>query len=105
MGIGLWVGRPAGRPHGRALSRAVGARDLAIGAGLLTAIGSGRSAGPWLLAGLIADTADLTATLADRDGLPPTAVPLIGAFAGAGIALGLVALVGEARADRAPVPA
>jgi len=97
-----WLGRDARRGSAHVLARALGARDLAIGAGVLAASGGGGSLRPWLLAGLVADATDLAATLAQQDDLPGTAVPLIASAAGAGIALGAYALSGG---DGAGAPA
>jgi hypothetical protein len=87
------------------LARATGARDVAIGAGALLA-GNGAALRPWLLAGLVADATDLAATVAVRDSLPRTAIPMIAGAAGSGIALGVIALAGDESGDSAaPVPA
>jgi hypothetical protein len=104
IATGLWLG-PAVRSPAKVLARALGARDLAIGAGALAALGGEGSLRPWLLAGLLADVTDFAATLADRDGLPGTAVPVVAAAAGAGVALGAIALAGESGGHSAPVPA
>jgi hypothetical protein len=99
----LWIGKRRSRtPAARVLTRAMGARDLAIGAGSI----AGGPLRPWLVAGLIADTADLSATLFERDKLPDTAVPLIAGLAGAGIVTGLLALaLSGGSGDAAPSPA
>jgi hypothetical protein len=96
-----WVGRPRRSAPTTVLGRAVGVRDLTIGAGGL--VTSGDAQRGWLAAGVLCDAVDLVATLVDRDELPGTAVPMIVAAAGAGIALGLVALAGS-QGDP-PVPA
>jgi len=101
FGSATWVGRPRRAAPTKVLTRAVGARDLAIGAGALASSGDAQRA--WLAAGVLCDTVDLVATLIDRDQLPDTAVPMIVAAAGAGIALGLVALAGTT--GDPPVPA
>jgi hypothetical protein len=101
LGTATWVGRPRRSAPAAVLGRAVGARDFAIGAGALATSGDAQRA--WLAAGVLCDAVDLVATLIDRDELPDTAVPMIVAAAGAGIALGLVALAGS-QGDP-PVPA
>ena len=63
-----------------------------LGAGTLQALRSGQSLRPWLLAGLVADAADLSATHAGRDHLPPSAAPLIYALAGGALLVGLANL-------------
>jgi hypothetical protein len=87
-----WLGSDAARPGTRVVTRGLGARDLALGAGALTA-------GPadlprWVAAGILADTADLAATVAAGDSLPLAGRVLVGAVAVAGAALGGVALAG-----------
>jgi hypothetical protein len=85
---GGWVGSVADRPGGRALATGLGARDVAIALGTLAALRNGHGARPWLRAGMLADAADLAATLRARDGLPPVAVPVVAALAGGSVALG-----------------
>jgi hypothetical protein len=102
MATSAWIGKQAGKPAGRLLSRALGARDVGIGMGVLSAYAGGAPARGWLAAGLIADATDLTATVLERDGLPGTAVPVVGPLAAVGVVLGLVALAGgDAPADAA----
>jgi hypothetical protein len=84
-----WIGRDAGRPGARVMTRAMGARDLAIGLGAAYTAGQGYGAKPWQLAGALADTADLVATLRARDALPSTAVVGVGAVAAGSALLGL----------------
>jgi hypothetical protein len=84
---GAWVGGVADRRDGQTLAIGLGARDVAIGLGMLRALRSGRGARPWLRAGMVADAADLVATLRARDTLPPLAVPAVGALAGGAVLL------------------
>jgi hypothetical protein len=84
-----WIGRDARRPGARVMTRAMGARDLAIGLGAAYTAGQGYGAKPWQLAGALADTADLVATLRARDALPSTAVVGVGAVAAGSAVLGL----------------
>jgi hypothetical protein len=102
-----WLGRAPLRASGRVLARALGARDLVIGLGTLMALGRGGAVRPWLVAGMLADSADVAITIAERDSLPPTAVPLVVATGGVGAAMGAYALAdtGDATAPSAPVPA
>jgi hypothetical protein len=86
---GAWVGSPADHAGGRALAVGLGGRDVAIALGALAALGRRRGARAWLRAGVVADLADLVATLRNRDELPPLAVPGVVALAGASVALGL----------------
>jgi hypothetical protein len=96
-----WIGRSHKTAAGRVLARALGARDMAVGLGTLLGL-SRRAVSPWLLAGMLCDTADLVVTIAERDSLPAAAVPVVGAAAGLGVALGAYGLTGT---EAAPVPA
>jgi hypothetical protein len=91
-----WVGTDGERPGARVLGRAVGARDIALGLGVAAALRQGASARPWLLAGLLADLADLGSTLAARGAMPRNGVIGVGALAGGS------ALVGGWLAQRLP---
>ena len=86
---GGWVGGVADRREGQALSIAAGARDVAIALGALRALGTGKGAGGWLRAGVLADAADAFATWRARDSLPALAAPTVLALAGGSAALGL----------------
>jgi hypothetical protein len=86
---GGWVGVPADAPGGAVLATGLGGRDIAIALGTLRALGRRRGAGSWVRAGVIADAADLAATLRHRDALPPLAVPAVAALAGGSVLLGL----------------
>lgn len=85
-----WLGRQGLKPAARLMGRAMGARDLGIGAAVL----AGGPVRPLLAAGIVADATDLVATLLERDHLPRTAVPLVVGTAGAGVAIGLYGLTG-----------
>jgi hypothetical protein len=85
---GAWVGEPADRREGQAIAIGLGARDVAIALGTLSALRSRRGAAPWLRAGVLADAADLIATVRARDTLPPMAVPAVVAMAGGSVLLG-----------------
>jgi hypothetical protein len=87
-----WLGDDARRGGTRVVTRGLGARDLALGAGALVAPGSQLQ--PWVAAGIVADTADLAATLAAGDALPLAGRILVGAVASGGVALGVLALAG-----------
>ena len=82
-----WIG-PLGRRSGpRALAAAVGARDLALGAGVLAALRGG-GARPWVAASAAADLGDLAATLRERRALPAAAVAGVALLAGGSAAAG-----------------
>jgi len=85
---GAWVGGPADRRDGQVLAIGLGARDVAIALGTLRALRSRRGAGAWLRAGIVADSADLLATLRARDNVPPLALPAVVAIAGGSVLLG-----------------
>jgi hypothetical protein len=85
---GAWAGAAADTRDGHVLAIGLGARDVAIALGTLNALRSRRGAGAWLRAGVVADAADLLATLRARDTLPPLAVPAVVAIAGGSVVLG-----------------
>ena len=68
----------------------LGARDLALGAGVTWALGGRkRDVKPWLYAAAAADLADFAGTLRYRAGLPSASVVGTAALAGAAAAAGL----------------
>lgn len=89
LAAGLWADADArGLASTRVLARALGARDLALGMGLLLAL---RHEGPvrgWVEAGGLADTGDVVATLSGFGDLPRTGrwVALCSAASGAATA-------------------
>jgi hypothetical protein len=105
LAMPTWVGRRGVTPAARLLARAIGARDMAIGIGLLAGMQRGAPLRAWLAAGMLADATDLVATLVERDELPATAVPLVVATAGVGVAAGAVGILSADSSGRAPVPA
>lgn len=84
-----WVGSDGDTLGGRVLTRSLGARDIALGAGTLGALKSGRGVRSWLLAGALADAADIAGTVAAGDGIPSagrrntTAIALLALVLGA----------------------
>jgi hypothetical protein len=80
-----WIGRPARTPGGQVMTRAMGARDLAIGVGTLAALRGADDTRPWLAAALFSDLADAAATWAERGALGParTGMTLAIAFSAA----------------------
>ena len=85
----LWVGGHARETSARLFARAVGARDIAIGAGTLIALANGTPARRWLQAGLLADATDLGATLAVGDEIAPGPRATVASIAGGATLLGL----------------
>lgn len=96
----IWVGPGADGPGSAVFARAIGARDVALGATTLATLGSGRGTGEMLRLGFVADLADATATLAawpHLDGRRRVAMPAIAAAVGAA---GLLATRWARDADR-----
>jgi hypothetical protein len=105
LATSTWIGKRGLTPGADVFARALGARDLGIGVAVLAALGGQGSLRVSLAAGVLADTTDLLATIAQRDGLPVTAVPLLLATAGPGMAIGAYALAGTDDGAPQPVPA
>ena len=91
----LWLGDDADRPGTRVVTRGLGARDLALGAGALVVPES--LLRPWVAAAIVADAADLVATVAAGDALPLAGRILVGAMASGALALGVTARAGLRR--------
>jgi hypothetical protein len=91
----LWLGSDAGRPGTRVVTRGLGARDVALGFGALAAADSQLQL--WVAGAIVADTADLVATVAAGKSLSLTARVVVGAVAGGGAVLGTIALAGLRR--------
>jgi hypothetical protein len=71
---------------------------VALGAGALASGGSGDEAlQAWVAGAVVADAADLAATLAAGDSLPLFGRAFVGSIAAGGAALGVVALLGLRR--------
>jgi hypothetical protein len=85
-----WAGNRGITAPARLFARAMGARDIALGAGALAALSRGEPVGGWLRVTVLADATDALATWLERGELPPISrgVYLIGggaAVAGAAI--------------------
>jgi hypothetical protein len=87
-----WVGPEAALPSTGVMTRAMGARDLGLGLGTLAALRGGDARG-WLLAGVLADAADLGATLAAGRALPPAGRNGAAVVAASAVAGGLALVV------------
>lgn len=97
-----WIGRQARLPGAQVLSRAVGARDLAIGLGGLQAtVRNDGSARPWLAAGALCDAVDFGATWSAGRRIPRKARTGVLAIASAAAVLSAIAAAGS----RAPAAA
>ncbi|MBC3189937.1 hypothetical protein H7X46_02525 [Pseudonocardia sp. C8] len=90
----FWVGPVAETPGGAVLGRALGARDLALGAGTLHAVRSGAPLRTWVVTAGCADALDALVTAGARPALPPGRRDLVVA-ASAGSAV-LAAVLGVA---------
>jgi hypothetical protein len=84
-----WVGDDGTRPGARVMAVALGARDVAIGAGTVRAIGRGSGEHEWLVGSLCCDAADFVATFSRRDALPTPGAFGVSALAGSATLLGL----------------
>jgi hypothetical protein len=86
-----WLAGDAGRPPTQVAIRGLGARDVALAAGVALAARDGAPVRPWLVACIACDLADIGATLAAGAALPARArwgtVALAGAAAVVGVAL------------------
>lgn len=66
-----WVGsEEARKPATGLLLRAVGARDIALALGALSALRGGDRLRPWLIGGALADATDFAATLSAGKAVP-----------------------------------
>jgi hypothetical protein len=84
----IWLGRSAGTPGGAVALRALGARDLVLGAIALHTLDAPQIAPRWQYTCAAVDAVDLLATAAARPGLPRTGSALVMAIAAAGAATG-----------------
>ncbi|MYW05275.1 hypothetical protein [Streptomyces sp. SID3343] len=66
-----WIGDDADVTGNRVFARALGGRDLALGAGALYAAARGEGVRPWLLGSAAADLGDTVVTLSYWSRLPP----------------------------------
>ena len=85
-----WIGREGKSGGPQAVGRALGARDLVIGAGAIAAPDDALSS--WLIAALAADLTDLLATLAAGRSIPLRGRVLVAAAALSGVLGDLAAL-------------
>jgi hypothetical protein len=65
-----WVGGDAARPSAKLLARAFGARDLALGLGVVIAIDRGAPVRGWLEASALSDAGDAVATMLGASAVP-----------------------------------
>lgn len=93
-----WLGDDARTDAARVLGRALGARDAALGLGLVGALATGKrgAAQPWLQAAALADAVDAAATLLAWKRLPPAGRAGVLALA-AGSAIQCAVLAGQVK--------
>ncbi|HEX5619008.1 MAG TPA: hypothetical protein VFX51_11335 [Solirubrobacteraceae bacterium] len=86
-----WLAADAERPPTQVAVRGLGARDVALAAGVVVAARERAALRPWLVGCLVCDLADIASTLAAGSALPARArwgtVALAGSAAIAGAAL------------------
>jgi hypothetical protein len=70
MTIKIWLGERADEPVSKIGIRGIGARDVAIGLGILHSLDNGGSPRKWLEASVMADAADAISTLGSWRDLP-----------------------------------
>lgn len=100
-----WIGKQARLPGAQLLTRAVGARDLALGLGGLQALTRDNgSARPWLAAAAVCDAVDFGATWTAGRGIPRQARSGVLAIAGVFSLLSAIAAVGLGRSGHAEAP-
>jgi len=93
-----WIGKQAKLPGSQLLSRAVGARDLTLGAGgLQAAVRNDGSARPWLAAAAVCDAVDFGATYTAGRGIPRSARTSVLGIAALAAALSLIAAAGTGK--------
>jgi hypothetical protein len=101
-----WIGKQARLPGAQVLTRAVGARDLALGLGGLQALSrDDGSARPWLATAAICDAVDFGATWAAGRGIPRQARSGVLRIAGAFWLLSAIAAAGVGRPRHGEAPA
>lgn len=79
----VWMGRGAEDAVSRVALRGLGAREAALGFGLLVALERGVAVRRWLEAGAIADAGDAFGTFSQRQSLAPSRWLIATAIAGA----------------------
>jgi hypothetical protein len=88
-----WIGEDANRESSKVVFRALGLRDIALGAGMVQGAAKGDAA-PWLAVAMLSDLGDFTATIIARNKIDPRAVAITSFLTGSATltAAGLLAL-------------
>ncbi len=91
-----WIGKAAEKEATRVFTRALGARDLALGVGALRALAGDdvAEARAWMAAHAVADGMDLAATVAARRRLPQSGFRFASAMAAGSTAVALLGVFG-----------
>jgi len=90
-----WVGEDAGRPGTAVILRALGFRDIALGAGTVEAALRSDPRG-WLAVSMLSALGDVAATLIGRERIDSRGVAITSAVAGAGaLAAGLLLVASD----------
>lgn len=93
-----WIGKQARLPGPQLLARAVGARDLTLGAGGLQAvIRNDGSAQQWLAAAAVADAVDFAATHSAGRAIPRSSRASVMAIAAGAAVLSAIAALGNGK--------
>lgn len=99
----MWIGSPASWRPVKVLARAFGARDLAIGLGIVIALDRGTPVRGWIEAGMLSDAIDTAASLLAGDSIP-AAIRWPAVAVGAGSTAVGVALSKDFDEPQAPIP-
>lgn len=88
-----WVGEDAYRESSKVIFRALGLRDIALGAGMVHGAAKDQAA-PWLAVAMLSDLGDFTATVVARNKIDSRAVAVTAFLTGSATltAAGLLAL-------------
>lgn len=88
-----WIGEDANRESSKVVFRALGLRDIALGAGMVQGAARDQAA-PWLAVAALSDLGDFTATVIARNKIDPRAVAITAFLTGSATvtAAGLLAL-------------
>ena len=88
-----WIGEDANRESSKVVFRALGLRDIALGAGMVHGAARDQAA-PWLAVAALSDLGDFTATVIARNKIDPRAVAITAFLTGSATvtAAGLLAL-------------
>lgn len=89
-----WVGEDADRPGAGVILRALGFRDIALGAGTTEAALRGDASG-WLAVSMLSDLGDVAATLIGREQIDSRGVVITSTVAGAGALAAVILLLAE----------